>query len=297
MMKKILVILFLLIGFSSHSQYTKHLLTSGSYPAGSGYPATNNVSIGFGVHIPPTNPNGKLPMCFVFLHGAGERGPAGDITTPSGVDKVATVSLPAMVKTTNIGRFVADGGGATDSLGVAVVFPQCANTFSTWPICYPAEMVKYVKANLANQVDTNRIVICGLSQGGGGTLGAAAYGYTIDNTAIFFSVCPGYFAYTNRQEVADSSVIYVYHAANDPTASVVNPDGMVSSTNTFIPVNGIQYFRFSGATPGFSGHNIWDEIFKTTPGTMAALSNGDTYVHKTLYSIAAGIRKQRYKRP
>lgn len=292
-MKKILLKILLFSCLNVKAQYTKHILTSGS-----GYPSANNIAMAFGVHIPPVNPNGKKHMIFIFLHGQGERGPRGDTTTSSGLAKVATVSLPYMVRDTNIGRFVALGGGATDSLGVIVVFPQCSTEFGAWPEAYEEEMIKYAKANLASVGDTNMIVVCGLSQGGGGTLGGFKRTYTRENVSARFSVCPGYYAYTNREDVADSMcVTYIYHAQNDPTATIANSVGMVNSTNVYRPLLGYQFFVFSGATPGFSGHNIWDEIFKTTGGTQAVLANGDIYVHIPIYVIAAGIRKQRYKRP
>lgn len=297
-MKRILFLILFFAGVIGNAQYTKVLITSGTYPASSASPGISNLPIGFGLHIPPPNPNGKLPMGFIFLHGIGERGPTGDITTPSGVDKVAVTALPYMVRNTNIGRFVYPKGGTTDSLGVAVIFPQCSTSFETWPIGYTAEMIKYIKTNLANQIDTNRLFLCGLSLGGGGTFGGLGISFIRENLAGAFSICPGYYGYNNAAVVADSMpVTYVFHAANDPLANVSIPDGIVLSTNTNFPISSIQYIRFSGATTGFSGHNIWNAVFDSTAGTQAALSNGDTYVHVPLYSIAAGLRKQRYKRP
>ena len=48
-----------------------------------------------------------------------------------------------------------------------VLSPQLSIDYSSWPTFYAEEMIRYAKANL--NIDTNRIILTGISLGGGGT--------------------------------------------------------------------------------------------------------------------------------
>lgn len=296
-MRRILFIIFILFSCVGNAQYTKNILTSGSYPSGPGYPAINNLAIAFGVHIDNPNANGKKHIIYIWLSGHGERGPAGDTLTSAGLAKVASVDLPAMVANAQLGNFVAPGGGTTDSLGGIVIFPQCSTAYGVWPPAYSIEMILWAKANLANVGDTNRIIIIGYSLGACGISIALGNTFIRENTAGMFGIAPGCYGATNRQQISDSlPPTYYYHAANDGTAPISNPDGFIGSLNPYRPVNPIQYFVFSGVTPGFSGHGIQAALLNRTGGAQAALRNGDTYTHVPFYSIACTMFKKRYKR-
>jgi predicted peptidase len=272
MIKLLSIVLF--ISCSLQAQYTKHILT-----AGTGYSAGNGILVSFIKHVPPANVNGKKHALMIFLHGQDDRGTPGDTTTVNGVIKVLNKKPAFLIKTAPLPAFTIPGTSETRKY--AMLVPQCSSAFGTWPEMYVAEMIKYAKANMYNEVDTNRIILTGLSQGGGGSLGTLKFKYLCDQIAFMVPICPGYFAFTNYDSAARwAPPMIIYHAANDPTASVTLSDGMINSLNAKSPLCPVQYRRFTGVTPGSSGHNVWDIVYVTTaPGTAYQMTNGDNWIH------------------
>jgi len=122
--------------------------------------STGNVFIGYYEYKPVeynVDPNTKFPL-IIFLHGIGERG-NGTTDLP----KVLSNGIPKYINSGHPMRFLWNGKWET----FLVLSPQLSYNYGDWPNLYVAEMIKYAKQNL--RIDTNRIMITGLSLGGGGT--------------------------------------------------------------------------------------------------------------------------------
>ncbi len=137
--------------------------------------------------------SGRWPLV-VFLHGAGERG--GDLEA---------------VKRHGIPRVVEDRGG----LPFVAVSPQCP-AGSYWRLHLPAleGLVAEVVAEYA--VDTDRIVLTGISMGGFGTWGLAAR--CPDRFAALVPVCGGGFAsqgFPGRVRDLRHVPVWAFHGAKD----------------------------------------------------------------------------------
>jgi hypothetical protein len=276
--------------------YTKHTFTT-----------INGVLTAVGVHIPPPTMYGRLPMCWISLHGQGVRGSRGDITTVNGIDRVPNEGgVPSLIKNVStLGEFKRPGGNDDEAIGVAVFFMQCSTEFGTWPVDYVKSLIAWIKANYSTQVDTNRIILEGLSQGGGGVLGACADATIAPHVAAAFSICPGYYAfnYAGSIVMANSGIpIKIYHSATDTTANPANTSRiMVTAINLQKPVWPLQYIEFAGNTSpndGTNGHNIWSWVQGiTNRNVQTPLITGDTYTKKYLiFEEAAEFTAMRYRR-
>lgn len=109
----------------------------------------------------PTNynasPTTKYPL-IIFLHGLGER---GNGTTE--LTRVAANAIPRYIRDGDPMTFTWNGKTET----FLVLSPQLSPNYGWWLSWYIEEMVNYAKQNL--RIDTNRIILTGLSLGGGGT--------------------------------------------------------------------------------------------------------------------------------
>lgn len=270
-MRKLLLIL-ILFSFArpdSNAAYDpaekpiKRVVTAGTYPVGSG------IKISFLEYIPAPNLNGEKHPLIIFLHGQGERGTPGDTTTSNGVVKLYNTRIPSMIQYTDLPYFTIPG--TVDTATYAVLAPQCSTDYGIWPPVYVAEMLKYAEQNLAGKVDLNRIYLVGLSQGGGGVLTALRDSLISRRIAAAVSICPGY--YPNGDPLAAVArygvPLFVFHAANDGTASITNPDGYILSLNQYGPAAAIQYTRFTDG-----GHNIWDRILDLNYGSWGITTGG-----------------------
>lgn len=288
------LILLLLIAQSASSQCIKRRIV-----AGTGYPEANGLAVAFLEHIPPPNPSGRLPPLIIFLHGAGEKGPAGDTTTSAGVQKLFTTGIPANLQYNPTPYFKFPNG--IDTTRYAMLAPQCASSFGAWPIMYTREMIKYAETHLVGKVDLKRIYVTGLSLGGYGTWIVARDSLCAVKVSAGAAICPGgwaagaSFAATARF----SFPIAAFHAVNDPTADIINSRNFITSYNTNFPLGTVQYFEFSGNTPGTSGHNIWGVIYNYTKGSYQ-LSNGhywDENEFGTIYEWFLNFHTESPRRP
>lgn len=236
-MKNYLLIAAMLLGMTASSQQIAKGLT-----------AANNVFIGFYEYKPAdysTNTNTKYPL-MIFLHGIGER---GNGTTE--LSKVTGIAIP---------RYIQDGekmtftwNGKTETF--LVLSPQLSTSYGGWQSFYVEEMINYAKQNL--RIDTNRIILTGLSLGGGGVWGYAAG--TAGNAKKLAAISP---VCGTCQNVSWSNIAY----ANLPTWGFhASNDGTVSANCTIGAVNAIN--NLNGAVKAYStiwptgDHWIWDRAF------------------------------------
>ena len=75
-----------------------------------------------------------------------------------------TNAIPKYINAGNTMTFTSLSGVQETFL---VLSPQLSTAYGSWQNIYVDEMLKYASANL--RIDTNRIFLCGLSLGGGGT--------------------------------------------------------------------------------------------------------------------------------
>lgn len=277
--------------------YTKHTLTSGT-----GYSRANNMVMAFLKNVPTPNPNGRKHQLCIYLHGIDHCGPTPDGKLPYGtIDIVANKGVALEIKNGDLPYYRIPGGLVTDTIGTAVLAPQCSTDFAspstggTWPFAYAIEMIKYAEGNMSDVVDLNRIFLVGYSLGGGGACSIAKDPYLNPRISSMFAIAPGYVAAPDYQYISDSGLpIYQYHSAADTVTvngSSVS-DGFISQMNLKRPVWPVQYFRFTILT-----HNTITFLTTQITGQVHPMVNGDNYVHReTIYQTALKHTKNRRTR-
>jgi poly(3-hydroxybutyrate) depolymerase len=239
-MKNFLLMVAMLLGMAASAQQTAKSLT-----------ASNNVFIGFLEYKPAdynANPNTKYPL-IIFLHGIGER---GNGTTE--LQNVASNAIPRYIKDGD--KMTYTWNGKTETF--LVLSPQLSSNYGWWQPFYVEEMIKYAKQNL--RIDTNRIILTGLSLGGGGVwLYAAGNGTQPKNLAAIAPVCG------TCQNVSWSNIVN----ANLPVWGFhANDDGTVPASCTIGAVNAIN--NLNGPVKAYSTiwptgqHWIWDRAYDRT---------------------------------
>lgn len=236
-MKNRLLIVVMLIGMAASAQQTAKSLTG-----------ANNVQIGFYEYKPTdysANPNTKYPL-MIFLHGIGER---GNGTTE--LSRVTGIGVP---------RYIQDGekmtftwNGKTETF--LVLSPQLSNNYGWWQPFYVEEMIKYAKQNL--RIDTNRIILTGLSLGGGGVWGYAAGSLTnAKKLAAIAPVC-GTCQNVNWCNISNANLpTWGFHAQDDGTVPSSCTSGAVTAINNCSgPVKAYASIWPTGQ------HWIWDRAF------------------------------------
>lgn len=216
-----------------------------------GLTATNGNFIGFYEYKPTdynANPTTRYPL-IIFLHGIGERG--------NGTTELSRVMGNAIPKYINAGhkmRFFWNGKWET----FLVLSPQLSNGYGWWQEWYIDEMIKYAKNNL--RVDTNRIILTGLSLGGGGVWKYAAG--SLSNAQQFSAIgacCPTCEGPNWCNINAANLPTWAFHATNDGTIPYTCTNGAVNAIgNCGGPVKPYLTLFSSG------GHFIWDAAFDTT---------------------------------
>lgn len=220
-----------------------------------GLTAGNGQFIGF-LEYKPTTYNVDLTVRYpliIFLHGIGER---GNGTTQ--LWSVANNGIPKYIQAGHPMRFFWNGKWET----FLVLSPQLSTSYGDWVDFYTEEMIKYAKANL--RIDTNRIIVTGLSLGGGGawrySTSSLAHAQEIAAVAPVCGTCSGV-TYSN---IATAKLpLWAFHASND---GVVGPGcttsqvAAVEAANPVVPP--IMTMYSSG------GHAIWDRAYDTTYNTQ-----------------------------
>ncbi|MGZ5247920.1 MAG: PKD domain-containing protein, partial [Flavitalea sp.] len=148
----------------------------------------------------------KYPL-IIFLHGISER---GNGTTE--LYKIKSQGIPKYIEAGNKMTFTWNGKTET----FLVLMPQCRKTDSLWYPFYVDEMIKYAKNNLS--IDTNRIILTGLSMGGGGVWQNSCG--SIAQASRFAAITPVAAAclMNNGRNIAlGKPSVYAFHGLNDAT--------------------------------------------------------------------------------
>lgn len=215
-----------------------------------GLTAANGQYIGF-LEYKPTDygidPSIKYPL-IVFMHGIGERG--------NGTSQIWSVAANGIPKYINAGhpmRFFWNGKWET----FLVLSPQLSSSYGDWVDFYTEEMIKYAKANL--QIDTNRIIVTGLSLGGGG-----AWKYSTSSLAhakeiaAVATVCGTCSAVTPANIAIANLPLWAFHASNDGTVGPGCTYSQVASVEAANPAIAPLMTIYSSG-----GHGIWDRAYDT----------------------------------
>lgn len=238
-MKKLLIAISLFIGLSVNSQQVARSLT-----------ASTGLFIGFLEYKPVNyNPSHKYPL-IIFLHGIGER---GDGTTQ--LMNITANAIPKYIAAGNTMTFTSLSGVQETFL---VLSPQLSTAYGSWQNIYVDEMLKYAKANLS--IDTNRIFLCGLSLGGGGTWKYATASTGNAGTFASIMVTCGTCEWGNMCNLSNVNLpVWAFHATDDGTVPVSctnNAINMMMTCNpTVVPIKTIY---------PTGNHWIWDMSFDTT---------------------------------
>jgi len=246
------------------------ILTAGAQQVAKTIPnsSTPEGLIGFLEFRPSDYGTQKHPL-IVFLHGIGERG--------NGTTQINNVTANAIPKFCAAGatmRFTV--GGVTSSF--VVLSPQLSTGFGYWPPFYVREMIKYAKANL--QIDTNRIYVCGLSLGGGGTwraiTDATGFDYTFDSKiAAAAPVC-------GTQEETDADFYATIGANHIPVWAFHSMD------DGTVPVGCTQHAEILGNMTGVNSPAIKFTYYQTGGHSGAWINAFDTG-HITRTTIVGGV--------
>jgi len=211
--------------------------------------ASNGTFIGF-YEYKPTNYNASGPKypVIIFMHGIGER---GNGTTE--LSRVAANGIPKYISQGNPMRF--NWNGRTETF--LVLSPQLSGSWGYWPNFYPEEMIKYAKANL--NIDTNRIIVTGLSLGGGGVWQYASI--TPGNALTAAAIAPvcGTWSLQSAANIGQANLpVWAFHAQNDGTVSVSATNNQVASiASSGIAIQPLKTIYADG------GHSIWDRAYDT----------------------------------
>ena len=210
--------------------------------------ASNSQLVGF-LEYKPVDYNVDLTIKYpliIFLHGMGERG-----NGTSQIWSVANNAIPKYINAGNPMRFFWNGKWET----FLVLSPQLSTTYFDWVNFYTDEMIKYAKANL--RIDTNRIIVTGLSLGGGGAWRYATS--SLSNAQQLAAVAPvcGTCSGVTYSNIATANLpLWAFHALDD---------GVVGAGCTTSQVAGVQV-----ANPAIAplmtlyssgGHGIWDRAY------------------------------------
>ena len=174
----------------------------------------------------------KLPL-IVFLHGAGERG-----------DNINMVQIYCVPK-----LFVADN--CHRGIRAYTLSPQCPHN-TTW-IDYKDELISLIdKVISENQIDDQRVSLCGISMGGFGTWEMAM---TYPNR--FYKIAPLCGGGMNWRAWALKMPIRVYHGQLDDVVPICQSEAMVNSVKA--QGGNVEFTVYDDLS-----HNCWDRAFEET---------------------------------
>jgi hypothetical protein len=216
-----------------------------------GLKGSNNIFFGFYEYKPANyTTTVKYPL-IIFLHGISERG--------NGTTELYKTKVHGIPKNIAAGhKMTFTWNGKTETFLVLV--PQCLKTDTLWKPFYIDEMLKYAKANLS--VDTNRIILTGLSMGGGGT-----WAYTASssaNAAKFSAISPVAAAcmMNNGKNIAlGKPSVWAFHSLHDTVKVALasctqNALIEINKNNPPVPALGTFYNLVS--------HACWGRAYDTT---------------------------------
>jgi poly(3-hydroxybutyrate) depolymerase len=212
--------------------------------------ASNGVFIGFYEYKPAnysTSSTKKYPL-IVFLHGIGERG--------NGTTELAKINANGITKNIAAGnKMTFTWNGKTETF--LVLSPQLSAAYSTWPSFYVDAMIKYAKANL--NIDTNRIIVTGLSLGGGGAWRYAADSIQHSRTLAAVGVSCGTYQSVNYCNIAQANLpVWAFHATDDSRVAVSATQNAIAAINNCNPA--VKPYKTIWPT---GDHTIWNRVYDT----------------------------------
>jgi poly(3-hydroxybutyrate) depolymerase len=236
--------------------------------------ASNGRTVGF-YQFTPTDyaSSGKTYPLIIFLHGLGER---GNGTTE--LSKVLANGVPKNIQ--NGSKMTYTWNGKTETF--LVLSPQLAIT-DTWEPWYVQTMIDYAKKNL--RIDQNRIILTGLSLGGGGTWKFPGTSLSNAQQLAAIGVSCGTCEYLDFCNIAKANLpTWAFHAQDDPTVGVACTISQVGYINQCNPAVEPYMTIFPSG-----GHGIWGRMY----------DEGYTYQNPNLYEwfIAQDKSKPANKRP
>jgi dienelactone hydrolase len=186
----------------------------------------------------------KYPLVF-FMHGIGERGPnTTDLTQlEAAIWNVAKHGPPQYVQQGTQFPFI-------------LISPQLKNNNGTWPMSYIMEVINYCRTYL--RIDERRIIVTGLSLGGGGAW-TAAQTYP-ELFAAAAPVCGGYNSPSEACNIAGENLpVWAFHGDVDTTVPYSKTVTMVNAINACIPTPS----PLAKVTIYHNvAHNAWDYAFR-----------------------------------
>jgi predicted peptidase len=239
-MKKIFVMLCLIVPFIVSAQQVAKRIK-----------AVNGQYIGFYQYTPSgwSTSTTKYPV-IIFLHGLGER---GNGTTE--LSRVKGVALPLYIaQGTRKMRYYVNGKYQS----FVVVSPQLSKSYGTWQNFYVDEMINYAIKYLKG--DPNRIILTGLSLGGGGVWKYASTSSTnASKLAAIVPIC-GVNGMVNASNIATRKLAtWAFHSINDPRVPYSNTKNAVTKINALHPLYPAKLQSYTVAT-----HAIWGRAYDET---------------------------------
>jgi dienelactone hydrolase len=188
----------------------------------------------------------KYPV-IIFLHGVGER---GNGTTE--LSRVTNVALPRYLKNgTKSMRYYVNGKWQT----FVVLAPQLPTAYSSWQNSYVDAMIDYAVKYLKG--DPNRIILTGLSMGGGGVWKYASASLT--NAAKLAAIVPvcATCSMSSASNIASNSLaVWGFHSVNDPRVGVGCTRDAIAKINALGPKIPAIFTPYTIAS-----HSIWDMAY------------------------------------
>lgn len=195
----------------------------------------NGESFAFLQYVPQTG--ATLKPLIIFLHGLGERGNSDTVSVRS----VENNEIPKLIK---------NGVFAVDAI---VLSPQLKSTYGYWSTWQVKELIDYAKANLP--IDPNRIILTGLSMGGGGVWSCLEDSVIASQISAAVPVC-GTCNYANGKHILKYKIpVWIFHAYNDATVGVGCSGGAYSD----LKKKGATNIKFTQFVDG--GHSIWTRAY------------------------------------
>jgi pimeloyl-ACP methyl ester carboxylesterase len=212
--------------------------------------ASNGQFIGFWQYTPTdysANPTKTYPL-IIFLHGIGERGNGTtDLPNLLGYGPSGAINSGHNMTFTFAGK--------TETF--LVLTPQLDPKYGWWPNFYTDEMINYALKNL--RVDPNRIILTGLSLGGGGTWAYAGASLTNAQKLAAIGISCGTCQNVDFCNIAKANLpTWAFHAQDDGTVGVGCTTSSIAAINNCNPaVKPYMTIWPSGQ------HWIWGRVYST----------------------------------
>jgi predicted esterase len=192
------------------------------------------------------NSNSNKYPVVIFLHGIGERGPntTDKSILADNIYKVAKLGPPKHVKNGYRPPFI-------------LISPQLKSNYGSWPTWYVLEVINYVKKKL--RIDEKRIIITGLSLGGGGTWTMAQ-----EYPKLFAAVVPVCGGYNNTSKAVnigkENLPVWASHGDIDNVVPMSKTVNMVKAINATTPTPSplAKLTIYKNVK-----HNAWDYAYRT----------------------------------